>query len=153
MLNITDRDCAARLGLRLDYEDFYEQCARLLGAQYERHEIRESHERLRYDGSVSNNYRNRWNNRDPGNGRYPGRGIIRHFGSVIQVALYDPPVSGYYASVDYALTAIENAVYKAARADACAKAKAVVKQAGVTVDPRLAHRANDERVLDVHDTT
>jgi hypothetical protein len=130
----------------MDQETFYEQCARLLGTQYERHEIRQSQERLRWDGSIGNNYRNRWNNRYAGNGRYPGRGIVRHFGRVIQVALYDPPLTGYFSSVDDALAAIELAVYKAASAQAHAEAKAVVQQAGVTVDPRIvAHRGKENQ--------
>src|ERR1700757_553559 len=98
----------------MEQEEFYECCARLLGTPYEEHEIRRSQERIRYDGSISNNYRNRWNNRNPGNGRFSGRGIVRHYGSCIHIALHDPPLYGIYPSVADALKAIENAVYKLA---------------------------------------
>lgn len=35
--------------------------------------------------------RTRWNNRIPGQGRFPGRGIVRIFGDQIHVALNNPP--------------------------------------------------------------
>jgi hypothetical protein len=58
-------------------ELFYLRCAELLGVEY--------------DCQPFEYYRrNRWNNRSPGNGRYPGYGIIRKFGDRIQVALHHP---------------------------------------------------------------
>lgn len=61
----------------MDNEDFYNKCAELLGVD---------HDYLPFKYA----YRTRWNNRTPGSGRFPGRGIIRKFGSQIHVALNDP---------------------------------------------------------------
>ena len=44
-----------------------------------------------YEGEPFKFYkRTRWNNRKAGQGRYPGFGTIKHFGSFIQVNLYYP---------------------------------------------------------------
>lgn len=57
--------------------EFYNACAELLGAEY--------------DGQAFPYHkRTRWNNRTPGQGRYPGYGIIRKFGDKIQVSLRYP---------------------------------------------------------------
>lgn len=57
--------------------EFYNRCAEILGTEY--------------DCKPFPWYkRTRWNNRAPGSGRYPGFGIIRKFGSKIQVALQRP---------------------------------------------------------------
>lgn len=53
--------------------EFYEKCAELLGIEFE-------------DNSFTQYRRTRWNNRKPGNGRYPGYGIIRVFGDKVHVA-------------------------------------------------------------------
>jgi hypothetical protein len=58
-------------------EDFYHRCAALLGTEYDCQPF--PYKR-----------RTRWNNRKPGNGRYPGYGIIRKFGNQIHVALTNP---------------------------------------------------------------
>lgn len=58
-------------------EEFYEACAQLLGTKYEC-------EKFKY------HKRTRWNNRAPGSGRFPGYGLIRRFGSQIQVSLRHP---------------------------------------------------------------
>jgi hypothetical protein len=51
--------------------------------------------------------RTRWNNRQAGNGRYPGHGIVRRFGpDNIHVQLTNPPVSGLFRSAEAALAAI-----------------------------------------------
>lgn len=55
--------------------------------------------------------RTRWNNRSPGNGRFPGHGLVRYFGpSVIQVSLINPPVSGLFGDPESALEAIRKAL-------------------------------------------
>ena len=52
----------------------------------------------------------RWNNRSPGNGRYPGRGIVRRFnGTNIHLFLRIPLINGAFADADSALTAIKQA--------------------------------------------
>jgi hypothetical protein len=56
---------------------FYKNCADLLGTQYECR-------------AFPYRRRTRWNNRIPGEGRFPGYGIIRKFGNDIQVALHHP---------------------------------------------------------------
>lgn len=94
----------------MERKEFYEHCARLLDVQHEYHDPPPIPTSPRYDGTIRNTYKNRWNGRDPGNGRFPGRGIVRHCGAFIQVALRNPPLTGCYASVDDALIAIEQAI-------------------------------------------
>ena len=60
-------------------EDFYNKCAELLGVDYNCQPF-----------PWVNYKRTRWNNRAPGSGRFEGFGIIRKFGSQIQVALHHP---------------------------------------------------------------
>ena len=61
-------------------EEFYEECARILGCEYE--------------GEAFTSYkRTRWNNRRAGQGRFPGFGTIRHYGDDIHVALRHPITS------------------------------------------------------------
>jgi hypothetical protein len=61
-------------------EDFYRECARLLGTTYD-------------CKPVLYRYRTRWNNRAPGGGRFPGHGIIRIFGDQVHVQLTNPKLS------------------------------------------------------------
>lgn len=61
----------------MENKEFYERCAELLGTEYNCKEF-------------THYKRTRWNNRAPGSGRYPGYGIIRKFGSKIQVHLRYP---------------------------------------------------------------
>jgi len=43
--------------------------------------------------------RTRWNNRNPGNGRYHGHGLVRRYSSSsIWVCLHTPHVMGHFAS-------------------------------------------------------
>jgi hypothetical protein len=60
-----------------DNKSFYDRCAELLGVEHEHRPFRHGR-------------RNRWNNREPGSGRFPGRGLIRLFGSRVHVALHQP---------------------------------------------------------------
>ncbi|PDT41155.1 MULTISPECIES: hypothetical protein [Sinorhizobium] len=62
----------------MDRKAFYEECSRILGASH-------AYEAPRYREV------NRWNNRRPGNGRFPGYGLIRASGPHhIQIALRQP---------------------------------------------------------------
>lgn len=61
-------------------DEFYDACASLLGCKHEG----------RAEPLLK---RNRWINRIPGSGRFPGRGIIRVFGEQVHVALNDPPLT------------------------------------------------------------
>jgi len=61
----------------LTNEDFYNKCAIILET---------THEYTKFPDK----YRTRWNNRKPGSGRFPDRGIIRCFGSQVHIALNNP---------------------------------------------------------------
>lgn len=63
----------------MNNEEFYLECARLLETVYDCKPwpwpgIRKT----------------RWNNREPGSGRFPNHGIIRCFGDVVHVNIYHP---------------------------------------------------------------
>lgn len=58
-------------------EEFYGKCAEILGTAYECR-------------PHPYGYRSRWNNRQPGSGRFPDHGIIRLFGDHVQIALRAP---------------------------------------------------------------
>ena len=74
-------------------EEFYAECAALLGADHEGHPF-------------PYRKRTRWNNRIPGRGRFKNAGLIRIFGNQIHVALTKPRIMGIYDSKDVALRAI-----------------------------------------------
>jgi hypothetical protein len=81
-------------------EGFYREVARILGCEQE-HEYR----------PFPYSKRTRWNHRMPGNGRYPGHGMVRRYSSgLIHVALKDPPLSGTYGSDADAIAAIRTAL-------------------------------------------
>jgi hypothetical protein len=79
---------------------FYQACADLLGVSYDYSPYPFSR-------------RTRWNNRAPGNGRFPDHGLIRMHGpNLINVSLKNPRMSGFYYSVESALDAIKKALKK-----------------------------------------
>lgn len=79
------------------YEEFYHQVANLL---HTIHVFKEPRRYLR-----------RWGDRTPGNGRFPGHGIVRVFAPQdIHVALYEPVLTGTFKSFASALEAIGQAV-------------------------------------------
>jgi hypothetical protein len=56
-------------------------------------------------------YKTRWNNRLPGNGRYPDHGLVRRYSSTcIHVHLNNPVINGHFKSADDALQAIKVAM-------------------------------------------
>jgi len=61
----------------MDDKEFYDRCADILDAE---------HEYLPF----AHYARTRWNNRKPGSGRFPGRGIIRIFGNDVHIAISSP---------------------------------------------------------------
>jgi len=81
---------------------FYEAAAATLGA---------SHEYRPWTGRGPN----RWNNRRPGNGRFPGYGTVRYFApGVIHVCLHAPSAVNRTArSADEALAILKAAVVSA----------------------------------------
>ena len=75
-------------------EGFYRLCAHALGCEYDCNAFPYSR-------------RTRWNNREPGSGRYEGHGIIRRYSSThIQVSLHTPFVNGLFKSEKEVLEAI-----------------------------------------------
>jgi hypothetical protein len=71
---------------RRDDEAFYDACAKLLGVEHD-------FVPFRYGK------RTRWNNRRPGSGRFPGRGLVRAFGDRVHLSLYRPkPVNRLFDS-------------------------------------------------------
>lgn len=56
-------------------------------------------------------YMRRWGDRTPGNGRFPGHGIVRAFSETnIHMALHTPVVSGTYQSFREAVQAVRSAL-------------------------------------------
>lgn len=77
----------------MDNEEFYRRCADLLGTSYD-------------CTGLDAPYRTRWNNRRPGNGRFPGFGIIRLHGEEVHVSLRHPisasrHISGRAAAIEW----------------------------------------------------
>ena len=72
-------------------EGFYQQIADLLGIE---HNYVTPHYRL-----------TRWNNRKPGNGRFPGFGVVRVYGPTVVHMMLTSPVSinRQFTSMDSAL--------------------------------------------------
>ena len=73
-------------------EEFYARCAEILDAE---------HEYLPF----AHHARTRWNNRRPGCGRFPGRGMVRLFGERVHIALRHPmalhvTIEGRQAALD-----------------------------------------------------
>lgn len=66
--------------MKKEKELFYEECGKILGVNHDF--------TVAYHGYK---YANRWTNRNPGNGRYPGFGVIQMFGAkCIHIALTAP---------------------------------------------------------------
>jgi hypothetical protein len=79
----------------LDPKRFYDRCAALLGVPHE-------YRPFPFSG------RSRWNNRAPGSGRFPGRGLIRLFGQRVHVSLHQPvPINRWFESPDEAVRFLE----------------------------------------------
>jgi hypothetical protein len=62
-------------------EEFYNRCADLLDSDY---------------NYVTPVRKTRWSSRGPGNGRFPNHGLIRCFGDIIFVNLYNPKITGIF---------------------------------------------------------
>lgn len=86
----------------LTNEEFYNECAKILGTVYDCKPFPWTHSR-----------RTRWNNRAPGSGRFPGYGLIRCYGDVIHVALHKPVyINETFLSKQDALDHISVAIIK-----------------------------------------
>ncbi len=92
--------------------EFYKACEDILGTKTE---YKEQKIYTKYDRETGQPYKpatraTRWGGREPGNGRFPGNGLIRVFGSIIHITLTDPQLSGTFNSFEDALKALEEAV-------------------------------------------
>ena len=63
----------------MNVDDFYAECAVILGVAHEGEEF-------------THYKRTRWNNRRPGRGRFPGAGLIRVFGDVVHINIRSPVI-------------------------------------------------------------
>lgn len=93
-------------------DEFYEECGKILGVSTE---YKEQKLYNKFDRETGQKYKvptrgNRWGGREPGNGRFPKRGLIRVFGNSIHIALHTPKLNGLYNSFDEALIALNEAV-------------------------------------------
>lgn len=78
-----------------DDKDFYDRAAEILGVE---------HRYLPFP----HGRRGRWNNRKPGSGRFPERGLVRLFGGRVHIALHRPrPVHRWFDSREAALRFLE----------------------------------------------
>lgn len=87
-------------------EDFYGECAEILGTE---HQYRDGVPRPKIDrdGKIytPTSRGTRWGGREPGNGRFPGFGLIRLFGNTVQIQLTEPKrLSGIFNSKQEALS-------------------------------------------------
>lgn len=99
----------------MEAEEFYGKVAEMLGVPHQFRPLGPTHF---VDRDGQTRYRmkrtGRWFGRDPGNGRFPGRGLVRMFGRNVLVALVDPRLHGSYRSPEEALEAISQAIQKKA---------------------------------------
>lgn len=73
-------------------EEFYNEVGILLGCEHH------------YKEPVGK-YKSRWNNRKPGNGRFPGLGLVQSFGDIVIIRLYHPErISESFFTKEEALT-------------------------------------------------
>ena len=80
---------------RHDDKTFYDACAAILGVEHDFAPFRYAK-------------RTRWNNRKPGSGRFPGRGLVRAFGGHVHLSLYRPkPINRLFDSREAALRCLE----------------------------------------------
>lgn len=91
-------------------KEFFEQVAFILGVEHDYHVPPPVPKMPDREGNMRNTYKGRYNGREGGNGRFPGSGIVRNFGSFIQVRLNVPKLHGNYPNFEAALAAITEAV-------------------------------------------
>jgi len=96
----------------MDNIEFYKRCSAIVGIETEI----TVHPPIikRFDKNGKEIFRpkfrlTRWNNRKPGNGRFPGLGLIRAFSSnQIHINIRNPDLCGVYKSYESALEALQN---------------------------------------------
>lgn len=94
---------------KMKIADFYKKCEDILDSKTE---YKEQVLYTKYDRETGEPYKiatraSRWGGREPGNGRFPGRGLIRVFGAQIHVSLSNPPMNGIFNSMEDALAGLE----------------------------------------------
>lgn len=92
--------------------EFYRACEDILGTKTE---YKEQKLYIKFDRETGKPYKiltraTRWGGREPGNGRFPGNGLIRVFGTQIHVTLHNPNVNGTFNSFDEVLKELEEAM-------------------------------------------
>jgi hypothetical protein len=90
----------------MNQEEFYAACAAIIGAAHHYEDKRPRY--LKWDRKNEVYYRpmtkaGRRSGREPGNGRFPGIGLVRDFGAVIHVSLTEPLISRSFDSYASAL--------------------------------------------------
>ena len=78
-------------------DEFYARCGEILDVPHEGEAFQYRH-------------RTRWNNRRPGRGRYPGRGIVRVFGDTVHIALSNPTHNQIIEGRENAIKALKTLV-------------------------------------------
>lgn len=82
----------------MEIQEFYQACGEILGVEH-------------VGQPFPYEKRTRWNNRNPGRGRYAGKGIIRAFGpNCVHIALHNPKLNGTFFGLQSAMMAVKNAV-------------------------------------------
>jgi hypothetical protein len=95
-----------------DEEDFYSECAKILGTEHIYRDCvprpRISRDGIEYTPMTK---ATRWGGREPGNGRFPGFGFIRLFGNMVQVQITNPArLSGIFNNKEEALSFLRKGV-------------------------------------------
>ena len=91
----------------MNKKDFYNQIAILLNTTHTYSTFNDNLPVNKKTGIRFNTNATRWGPRTPGNGRFPGHGIVRDFGSEILVNLHEPEINGIFESREKALNAIK----------------------------------------------
>lgn len=98
----------------MEKKEFYEKCAKLLGT--ENLYVEKPKPAKRFNRETGKMYqpitrKTRWGPREPGNGRFPGHGLIRIFGSnTIHVSLSNPSLNGTFSSFEEVLEALQRVI-------------------------------------------
>lgn len=93
----------------MNKKEFYEKCAEIVGvaSEYVNRKSLRRYNRETGEYYDTGTFNNRWGGREAGNGRFPGIGTIRDFGTVIHLSLNNPSFSGTYTSYEDALIALQ----------------------------------------------
>lgn len=97
--------CVSKLD-EIDFLAFYTEVSNILGVEAEyKPDLLPRYGIDRFGNQYHRSKKNgRWHGRDPGNGRFPGRGIVRHYGGFIHVALTSPRASGSFKTDEEVFT-------------------------------------------------